>query len=118
MKYLPGQSGNLSGRPKGSVGIATYAASKTRDGYDVIDFLVSVMHDEKWGKRERVQAAALILDRVAGKALQPSELAISLNPPLPVAAIMMLPPDERIAWLNAERQRRALPPVSGESHEE
>jgi hypothetical protein len=112
MKYLAGQSGNVNGRPKGSTGLAKYAASMTRDGFDVIDFLVGVMNDKTWGKRERVQAASILLDRVAGKPLQPSELAISLDPPLPIMAIMALPVSERFAWIQGERSRRALPPIT------
>lgn len=112
MPFKPGDPNiNRSGRPRGAAGVAKYAAEVTDDGREVIDFLVSIMRN-KGAPRERVQAALAILDRLAGKPLQPQQILLALEPPPPVDAIMLLPPDQRMAWLDAERQRRSLPPVA------
>lgn len=45
-KYLPGVSGNPSGRPSGSKGLAAYINAQTSDGHEITDFMLSVMRGE------------------------------------------------------------------------
>jgi hypothetical protein len=74
--FKPGESGNPLGRPRGAAGIARYAAEQTKDGAELVDFLLAVMRDTTYPKRERLAACTALLDRVAGKPLQPSEVAL------------------------------------------
>lgn len=107
MPFQPGKSGNPSGRPKSAVSIAKHAARETRDGTEVIDFLIATMRDPKAGRRERVACAVALLDRIAGKPLQPTELAVTLAQ----EHVLSYPPrwdemtgTERAGWLLAHRQ--------------
>ena len=112
MPWTKGTSGTPSGRPRGAAGVARFAAELTRDGHEVLEFLVGVMRDSTAGMRERTQAALAVLDRVAGKPLAPSELAVTVDR----AEGSGLPSDwqdmtldERRAWIDgiAVRQVRA-----------
>jgi hypothetical protein len=76
MTFKPGESGNRLGRPRGAAGVARYASEQTRDGAELVDSLLAVMRDDKYPKRERLAACTALLDRVAGKPLQPSEVAL------------------------------------------
>ncbi len=75
-RFVPGQSGNPGGRPKG---FRNYINDVTADGNDLVDFVISVFRgDHGEDMRPRMDAATWLADRGFGKptvdtALQPPE---------------------------------------------
>jgi hypothetical protein len=68
--FEKGRSGNPTGRPKGSVGFASRARQKTRDGRTVLEFLVAVVTNPTERTADRLAAAKMLLDRMYGRADQ------------------------------------------------
>jgi hypothetical protein len=70
--FLPGQSGNPNGRPKTSVGLISAirekVAERAPDGRTVAEHIADMLIDESLRGKHRVAAAALILDRLEGRA--------------------------------------------------
>jgi hypothetical protein len=64
-------SPNPGGRPKG---LASLVRERTRDGADLVDFMVKLFHNKRQPLRYRLEAAAWLADRGFGKALQQMEL--------------------------------------------
>jgi len=118
MKFKPGQSGNKLGRPKGAAGLAKYASSQTNDGQDVIDFLVSVMRNTRAGIKTRIEAAKALLDRTAGKPLQPTEISMLLSERPRAEALLSIEPEHRLAALDSWRARKQLGPGTEEQDDE
>lgn len=118
MTFKPGQSGNKLGRPKGAAGLAKYAAEKTNNGQDVIDFLLSVMRNTRAGIKTRIEAAKALLDRTAGKPMQPSEIAMTLDQ-RPVGEILLqMAPENRLQFLDGLRAKKQLGPALDEDTDE
>ena len=70
--FTKGQSGNLSGRPKGTAALAQRIRRETKDGRTVVDYLLEAMTHSRSGK-ERIDAATLLLAYGFGKPVQPTE---------------------------------------------
>jgi hypothetical protein len=80
--FPKGVSGNPSGRPKGTVGLAAYIKAKTTDGQEIADFMMCVMRGEKIeGKSpkivERIEAARWLADRAWGRAIQQQDINVN-----------------------------------------
>lgn len=73
-KFVKGQSGNPSGRPKALISVREMARGMTEQA---LDTLSKIMLDEKAKPSERAQAASAILDRAWGKPTQSIE---NVNP--------------------------------------
>jgi hypothetical protein len=67
---------NPSGRPKGAAGLARLVAEQTRDGAELVERLLKLSRDAKAGARERLGATLALLDRLAGRPLQSTELTV------------------------------------------
>ncbi len=109
---------NPSGRPKGAAGLARYVAEQTNDMRELVDRLLELSRDEDTPIRERLHATFALLDRGAGKPLQPQEIALAHWDATPSIA-SALPPQVAFTILAAIREARALPapapvPVEGE----
>jgi hypothetical protein len=82
-KWKKGQSGNPSGRPKGSKGLAAKIREATGDYTVIIEKLMAIIH--QGNDREAIQAARELLDRGLGKPTQQVDVEktidINLNIP-------------------------------------
>lgn len=70
--FLPGNSANPGGRPKG---LASLVREQTKDGQELVRFMLGVLRGRKTPLRLRMEAAAWLADRGFGKALQQMELS-------------------------------------------
>lgn len=77
--YLPGQSGNLSGRPGGARGLAKYVRGQVgNDMNKVVDALVTIiLGQSSWAtsNRDVIAAAKLLLAYGVGKPVERVEIA-------------------------------------------
>ena len=72
--YQPGQSGNLSGRPKGSAGLAAYISERTLEGRALADFYFEIFEGKRRAPlRLRMEAADWLATRGFGRPTQPLE---------------------------------------------
>ena len=65
-RFVPGVSGNPTGRPKG---LAALVQAETRDGAELVAFMVRVLRDPRQATVLRMQAAQWLADRGFGKAV-------------------------------------------------
>ena len=70
--FAPGQRGNPGGQPKG---LARRVRQETKDGAELVAFMLRVLRGRKQPTRYRLEAAAWLADRGFGKALQQMELS-------------------------------------------
>lgn len=84
--FVAGQSPNPAGRPKG---ISALVREQTREGAEVVEFMVAVLRGRRKAPlRLRMEAAAWLADRGFGKAPQPTELSGPEGAPLPLALVV------------------------------
>ena len=70
--FAPGQSGNPGGQSRG---LARLVREQTKDGAELVAFMLGVLRGRKQPLRLRMEAAAWLADRGFGKALQQMELS-------------------------------------------
>jgi hypothetical protein len=109
MAWTKGVSGNPSGRPKGAAGIAKYIAEQTENGQELVDRLLVLSRSADSPVRESTAATFALLDRLIGKPMSPSEVTMTLAGTSSVEVLLGMSPAERLAWIDGERVRRALP---------
>ena len=63
-RFLAGQSGNPSGRPKG---FREQIKQSTADGNELVEVVLGVLRDQTASNRERMEAATWLADRGFGK---------------------------------------------------
>ena len=76
--FLPGQSGNPGGRPKG-------LARRVRelvghDGSAIVEYMFAVLSDESERTADRMEAARWLADRGFGRAVQGLEIEVGQQP--------------------------------------
>lgn len=69
--WVKGVSGNPGGRPKG---LAELVRAETKQGAELVAFMLRVLRGRKQPLRYRLEAAAWLADRGFGKALQQVEV--------------------------------------------
>jgi len=126
-RWQKGQSGNPSGRR--DRGLVAYIKEQTGDGREIIDYVLSVLRDERASTRHRLQAAEWLSDRAFGRPRQEVELRTdedserharlaALSPQeraeLRVELLRRLEEETRdVAQTLPEPDLRALPPAGG-----
>lgn len=83
-----GVSGNPSGRSKG---VASLARELTHNGRDCLEYLVSVLMNDRERTRFRIDAAVELLNRAYGKAIQSVDISGELDMPLRIVIERPLP---------------------------
>jgi len=72
--FLPGQSGNVNGRPKTTAGLVKAIRLKVAeiapDGRTIAQHIAEMLVEESLQGRHRVAAASVILDRLEGRPAQ------------------------------------------------
>ena len=66
--FKPGQTGNAGGRPKG---LAQLVRQETKEGAELVAFMLRILRGRKQPLRYRLEAAAWLADRGFGKVAQP-----------------------------------------------
>src|SRR5689334_15594009 len=72
-RFVPGHSGNPSGRPK-SAGLAALIKDKTQDGAELVDIALKILRSRREETRYRLEALAFLADRGWGKPIQAHEV--------------------------------------------
>ena len=93
--WQPGQSGNPSGRPRGTRDLAGYVLETTDGGEELVDALVSIVrgvvpsvaaqegsrprNDQQVRPADQLKAIEMLLDRGFGRSLQQLDIAHSVS---------------------------------------
>ena len=93
--WQPGQSGNPSGRPKGTRDLAGYVLEATDDGKELVDALLSIVRgvvpnvaaqegsrprkDQQVRPADQLNAIEMLLDRGVGRSPQQLDIAHSVS---------------------------------------
>ena len=68
-RFVPGVSGNRTGRPKGERGLAKYIRARTRSGREMVDVMLGIMRGEDDAPiHERISAISWLANRGFGPA--------------------------------------------------
>jgi hypothetical protein len=85
--FLPGQSGNPGGRPRGLSRRVRELVGD--DGEAIAVYMLSVMRDERARTADRLEAAKWLADRGFGRSVQTLDLDVTAHPPIDVTQISM-----------------------------
>ena len=86
--WQPGQSGNPSGRPKGTRDLAGYVLETTDGGKELVDALVSIargvmpnvsMQERSRPRKDQLKAIEMLLDRGFGRLPQQLDIAHNVS---------------------------------------
>ena len=106
-RFQPGVSGNPGGRRSG---LAKLVRRSTRNGRELVDFLIAVLRDDEASRRDRLEAAKVLLDRGFGR------VPATLDPLLALEAAEAAKDQEQTAleplraFLDAVKVDPAAPP--------
>ncbi len=80
-QWVPGKSGNPTGRPKLGTALAEKVRKATRDGGSLIRLLTDIAggHIQEAKVSDRLAAAVLFLNRWWGKAIQQVDVDVDMN---------------------------------------
>jgi hypothetical protein len=112
--FLPGQSGNPGGRPKG-------LAKRVRelvgtDGEAIVAFMAEVMNDETARNADRIEAAKWLGDRGFGRAVQALDIDVNRHDSIDLTKFSLEDLKALIAIVERYEPETAVVAESGEIH--
>jgi hypothetical protein len=110
--FLPGQSGNPGGRPKGLSRRVRELVGE--DGEAIAVYMLSVMRDEKARTADRLEAAKWLADRGFGRTVQTLDLDVTAHPPIDVTQLSDADLEALVAIFGKYRPNAAEMVTSGE----
>jgi hypothetical protein len=102
-RFLPGNTANPHGRPKG---IAALVQAETRDGAELVAFMLTVLRGTKYPTVLRMQAVQWLTDRGFGKAVVQLDAQVSSTVDATVTHVEAL--RTHVEEADVERLTRAL----------
>lgn len=106
--FLPGESGNPGGRPKGLSRRLRELVGE--DGEVIAKYMVSVMTDEKARTADRLEAAKWLADRAFGRSVQTMDLDVTARPTINVTKLSLEDLEALVAML--EKYNPDLPELA------
>lgn len=118
MVFKPGQSGNKLGRPIGAKGLSKKIGKETRDADELIERLLEMARSPRTPAREKLSAISILLERYAGRPLSTSEVSLTLSERPLGETILLMAPENRLAFLDGIRAKKQLGPDYEDQDEE
>lgn len=104
-RFITGNRANPGGRPKG---LATLVRDGTRDGADLVSFLLRVLRDEDQPTALRMQAAQVLLDRGFGKPVVAIDATLQASVEVDATVTRLEAVRAHVEEADVERLTRAL----------